>query len=315
MKKIYVLLIFILTILSIFVLGGKVQAAELDKIVNYVVTVDPRMTDGSLDITYEITWKVLDSTTEGPLEWVKIGTPNSNFDTPTALTNNIAKIEKYSGSYVRIDFTKKHYAGEIFTFKYSIHQSYMYTISAQNCKYEFTPAWFTDSRIDSLTVKWNAQDVIKSDATAKDGNYLVWRKSNMEKGSKLKTSIQYPKKAFTALNEAKQAKKNSESSMNTFFYAIFNLLSVIGAIIVIIIIIVNLNNRGGGGYYRHSGFYGGFYGGRSCVRSSCACACAHSSCASSCACACAGSGRAGCSKKDFYGTNLTTNKLKKAMKI
>ncbi len=31
-----------------------------------------------LDITYDIEWKVLDSTTEGPLTWVQIGTPNSN---------------------------------------------------------------------------------------------------------------------------------------------------------------------------------------------------------------------------------------------
>ena len=36
------------------------------------------MEDGSLDITYDIEWKVLDSTTEGPLTWVQIGTPNSN---------------------------------------------------------------------------------------------------------------------------------------------------------------------------------------------------------------------------------------------
>ncbi len=47
-----------------------------------------------------------------------------------------------------------------------------------------------------------------------------------------------------------------------------------------------------------------------CAHSSCA----HSSCAHSCACACAGSGRAGCSKKDFYGTNLTSEKIKKAIK-
>lgn len=32
--------------------------------------------------------------------------------------------------------------------------------------------------------------------------------------------------------------------------------------------------------------------------------CAHSSCACACACACAGGGRAGCSTKDFYNTNL-----------
>lgn len=38
-------------------------------------------------------------------------------------------------------------------------------------------------------------------------------------------------------------------------------------------------------------------------------------CASSCACACAcaGSGRAGCSRKDFYGTKLTNKKIKKAL--
>jgi hypothetical protein len=44
---------------------------------------------------------------------------------------------------------------------------------------------------------------------------------------------------------------------------------------------------------------GGSRGG--CVHSSCACA---SHCACACACACAGGGRAGCSTKDFYNTNL-----------
>lgn len=51
--------------------------------------------------------------------------------------------------------------------------------------------------------------------------------------------------------------------------------------------------------------------GRSCAHSSCAhssCACAHS-CACACACACAGGGRAGCSTKDFYNTNLKLKQL------
>jgi len=50
----------------------------------------------------------------------------------------------------------------------------------------------------------------------------------------------------------------------------------------------------------------------SCAHSSCAhssCACAHS-CACACACACAGGGRAGCSTKDFYNTNLKLAQLK-----
>ncbi len=43
----------------------------------------------------------------------------------------------------------------------------------------------------------------------------------------------------------------------------------------------------------------------SCAHSSCACA----HCACACACACAGGGRAGCSTKDFYKTELKLNQL------
>lgn len=54
----------------------------------------------------------------------------------------------------------------------------------------------------------------------------------------------------------------------------------------------------------------------SCAHSSCAhssCACAHS-CACACACACAGGGRAGCSVKDFYNTNLKLSQLARKLK-
>ncbi|MCR5831689.1 MAG: zinc ribbon domain-containing protein [Lachnospiraceae bacterium] len=40
--------------------------------------------------------------------------------------------------------------------------------------------------------------------------------------------------------------------------------------------------------------------------------CAHSSCACACACACAGGGRAGCTMKDFYNTDLKLKALAKA---
>lgn len=46
----------------------------------------------------------------------------------------------------------------------------------------------------------------------------------------------------------------------------------------------------------------------SCVHSSCA----HSSCACACACACAGGGRAGCTTKDFYNTDLKLSAIRKA---
>jgi hypothetical protein len=49
-----------------------------------------------------------------------------------------------------------------------------------------------------------------------------------------------------------------------------------------------------------------------CAHSSCACACA--SCACACACACAGGGRAGCTYKDFYRTDLKLRQIGKRTK-
>jgi hypothetical protein len=299
------LLIFLLLTLFLIVLlnGTKCYAMDLDRITNYIVTVEPRMNDGSLDITYEITWKVLDSTTEGPLEWVQIGTPNSYFDTPTALTKNIRNITTYNGAYVKIVFDKKYYEGDEITFKYKIHQTRMYKLSGKKCKYSFTPAWFTDARVDSLTVKWNADEVKSSNSKSKDGNYLVWNKANMDKGEKLKINVKYNKNAFGYLSKNMQKSNNSSG-----------IIVIIFLIVIEIIAIIPIFTRGRG-YYGHGGFYGGGYHGRGyyggCAHSSCACA---SSCASSCACACAGSGRAGCSKKDFYGTKISKEELRKAIK-
>lgn len=308
MKKRYILFSIILMLLVLIGLNTKVQAADLDRINNFTVTVDPRMNDGTLDIIYEVEWLVLDSTTEGPLTWVKIGTPNPNFDTIQALSSNIKRINQFSDSYVRIDFNRSYNAGETVKFKYSIHQSRMYKLSGSKCRYEFTPAWFTDAEVGKITVKWNADRVKTSNTKTKEDNYLVWTQDNLAKGEKIKVKVEYPKTAFTSVTESGQRAGGGSSTMI--------LLSVI--IFVMAIIMIFIGTIGGGGYYGHRGFYGGYgprihihhnhYRGGGCVRSSCACA---SSCASSCACACAGSGRAGCSKKDFYGTNLTTKKLKK----
>lgn len=304
MKKRYIILGLAVILFSLIIFSPKTKAADLDRIEEFNITVDPRMNDGTLDITYEVKWRVLDSTTEGPLEWVKIGVPNKRFDNPTALSSNIKRINKFNNDYVRIDFNRAYKAGEVVTFKYSIHQSYMYKLSGSKCTYDFTPAWFTEAEVSKITVKWNAEGVKKSDSTSKKDNYLIWEKTNVAKGGKLNTHIEYPQSAFTALDKNKQ-RKNEAGAVVTIVIAIF----------IIAVFIIILSACIGPGYYGHRGFYCGphvyhhhhHHGG--CVRSSCACACA-----SSCACACAGSGRAGCSKKDFYGTKLTTKKLRKVIK-
>ena len=252
MKKKYILftLIALLFFILILNINTKTYAADLDEIVNYIVTVEPRTNDGSLDITYEITWKVLDSTTEGPLEWVKIGTPNSYFDTPTALSKNIKSISKYSGSLVRIVFTKKYYEGEEVTFKYSIHQPYIYKVSWGKCNYEFTPAWFTDAKVDNLTIKWNKDKVKSHNSKITEDNYLIWNKTNMAKGEKLTAKVKYDKSAFSALTSQKKSSDGSSSSNGIFALIFF--------VIIFISIVTSIAGRGG--YYGHRGFYGGYYG-------------------------------------------------------
>ena len=305
MKKRYLIFTFIFIVICLLNFSTKVKAADLDQILDYVVIVDPRMNDGSLDITYEFTWQVLDSTSEGPLTWVQIGTANEYYDTLEAKSDTIKAISA-SGSYVKIIFDRAYNAGEVIKFKYSLHQKYMHKISFGKCVYEFTPAWFNETRINNITVKWNRNSVKSSNSNNKEDNYLIWTKKHLSKGEKITAKVKYNKSVFSALSTTKAKTSNN----NTTSYTV--------ARVLVLIMIISLSSAvrfGGGGYYGHSGFYGGGHYGSyhsSCAHSSCACA--HSSCASSCACACAGSGRAGCSKKDFYGTNLNTIKIKKAMK-
>ena len=127
-KKIKIALIIVFVFLVIMAVREFLTADGLDEITNYTITVNPR-NDGTLDMKYHIEWKVLDSTSEGPLEWVKIGIPNMRVDNIKKLTDNIENIQYYpvDGDYVRIDFKKKYYAGETVTFEFSIHQSHIHS--------------------------------------------------------------------------------------------------------------------------------------------------------------------------------------------
>lgn len=320
MKKKCILLVVILFVALILGITGKSYAVDLDEIENYIVTVDPNEEDGTLYITYDITWRVLDSTQEGPLTWVRIGTANDYFDGLVGKTDNIKSITS-SGSYVRVDFTDSYYAGEVVKFKYSLHQTHVYSVKNNQIVFEFTPAWFTDAKVDNMTIRWNSNNVKRSDDNMpRYGNYLVWNKTNMKKGAKLKATVKYNKNVFQYATEA-NSKKYAKRTKGYSSYSYLENQEVLQVIIIfaIIILAVWVDMSFGDGYYGHRGFYSGHrYGGygvhyhshyhhSSCAHSSCACA-------HSCACACAGSGRAGCSKKDFYGTNLTSKKIKKAMK-
>lgn len=309
MKK-RVLLVFAIFCIFLSMFSVTAFAANpLDEIQNYTIQVDMR-SDGTMDIKYHIVWKVLDDTSEGALSWVKIGNPNKYVDEITALSDNIKDIKYYAdgGSYIRIDFDREYKKNEIITFDYSIHQSRMYVIENDShlCRYSFTPGWFDEIEVKEIKILWNSANVIESNSDSKEGNYLIWT-SSLKMGERLNTSVKYNLDVFTT-NEDEQYTEESGSSNTTKIMIIILVITIV--VIVVITIIIALSRDD---YDSHGGFGSShttyIHTHSSCVRSSCACV---SSCA--CACACAGGGRAGCSKKDFYGTNLQTKDIKEILK-
>lgn len=296
--------VMLLLIALVFPIKSFAVENPLDEIQEYTIQVDMR-NDGTMDIKYHLDWKVLDDTSDGPLSWVKIGIPNKNVDEIKALTDNIKKIEynKQDGrTYVYVYFDRDYHKNETISFDFSIHQSNMYVIDKEEhmLRYSFTPGWFDEIEVKSITVKWNKSNVLKSTALGEDMNgYLVWTGS-LSFGEKLNTSVYYNLDAFEATEEGQVQEDEGDGSG----WIIFIVILVVILVIAFIIAIVSDDD-----YDSHSGFGGGsrtyIYGGG---RSSCACV---SSCA--CACACAGGGRAGCSKKDFYHTNVQVDTLIKVL--
>ena len=286
------ILIFVaLTIVILMQTGITSYAAgNLDEIEDYTITVNVRE-DGTLDIKYEVVWKVLsDKKGSEPVTWVKVGIPNSHVDTVEAITDNIKEAKYYSsgGDFVRVDFTKEYHEGETFDFAFTIHQTHMYMLEDDSIKYGFTAGWFEDIVVDKITIRWNKIWVAESTASdiSEDGKYLVWSGENLPEGEHFSTSVRYPKDTF-ATDENQQYEERSSGKLSAGWIIVI----IIIAVVVIGFLVIIIDDDYGGG--------SGFGGGRgvfisSCARSSCACA----SCA--CACACAGGGRAGCSVKDFY---------------
>ena len=291
MKKIFVLFVLLLCLLPL-----SAFAKDLDEIQNYGVSVQLRE-DGTADLTYHVDWLVLDDKAEGPLEWVKIGIPNQHADSFDAISQNIKKIGYLSdgGSYVKITFNRKYYAGETVSFDFSLHQAYLFVLDGDTVRFSLTPGWFDKIEVKNAVIRWNAAGVQSSNAELEENGYLFW-KTALRKGERMRAEAVYPRSYFMNLDVNQQSTNVKTDDADWGFMALSMLIPV-GIIILIVKASRNDNYRGG------SGFGGGHpvivhthtrSGG--CVRSSCACA----SCACACACACAGGGRAGCSKKDFY---------------
>lgn len=330
-KKLPVIIVGIITALCILIATAvEATSSDLDYINLYEVVVDPR-NDGTLDISIHLNWEVLDSTSEGPLEWVKIGIPNKYVDEIEAATNNISKIKYYSdnGSYIRIDFSKKYHANEVVDFAFKFHISRMYKLNSDSCYYDYNPGWFEEIKIKKAIVKWKTDNVnyINTYDYISDG-YYVYEKTDLDYGECIKVKANYAKESFTGLSEKMQYSNSWRTTKD--------IIIIIVVILIIIAIIVGIcvaakvstdpymENRGfcGPHYYffysRHRYYSAGVdKTGKKLVNPDTVMhstgSGGHSSCACACACACAGGGRAGCSRKDFYNTNIQTIRIRKVL--
>ncbi|MBO4679429.1 MAG: hypothetical protein J5626_07145 [Lachnospiraceae bacterium] len=229
-RKLFALLSVLILFMAVLP-GTKAYAAKpLDEILNYEITVDVNE-DATLTMHYHIDWKVLDSDSEGPLTWVKVGIPNSHYTLCYATSDTIKTIKPMSsgGEYVvRIDLDKKYYKDEVASFDFEIVQDYMYemnVLTEGETVYYFVPGWFDGIAVDKIIVKWNADKSIgNSHGATLENGYLVWTDS-LSAGEKLEEiSVTYPSDAFT-FDESKFADDgsyDSKSSGDSSYYNDYN---------------------------------------------------------------------------------------------
>jgi hypothetical protein len=398
-------------LLAVLTLLGPVRASagDLDRIRYYEVTVDVNE-DATLNRVYKIDWEVLDSTTEGPLEWVKIGIPNNRNVSMEALSDNISSIKylKDDGSYARIDLDRSYRKGEVVSFSFRLVQDYMYAVDLRTegeTVYQFTPGWFNDAVVDELVIRWsNDKDPVCSPAHTTESGYNIWTKS-LRKGERFQVEAAYPNDAYgfdiSKNIEVGDDTRSAGDVIATIIGGVVCCLLPIMVLIGVILSVINgykagsgfssatkktikrtkveyypicegcgaprpegqetceycgrsfikseevleekdipaeeseLKNKKESGLFRFasspntfmrvnvisvpvarrsflSGLFSSSGSGSSSSRSHSSCA--HSSCACACACACAGGGRAGCSAKDFYNTDLKLSQLRKTCK-
>lgn len=175
---------------------------DLDEILRYDITAAPQQ-DGSLALTAEIDWKVLDSTSEGPLEWVTIGIPNEKASNAKALTDTISALY-VDGTYMHVTFDRSYSAGETVHFAFSWTQSYLYTLGEDgSVSYDYTPGWFENANVDEMSITWKGTGTAPSAASATgaadfaepadgaSGDYVA-SGQNLAHGQQLHVQFTYP---------------------------------------------------------------------------------------------------------------------------
>ena len=211
-RKIRITSIIYMMVFALSLLGPcfatKAYAKDLDVIHEYDITADVQE-DGRVRIRYRIDWEVLDSTSEGPLTWVKIGIPNSHVSGIKGLSDNIKSIKYYNdkGYFVRIDFNREYNAGECLVIEFEITQSNLYEPNKYTdgeTVISFTPGWFPEITVEKMVLKWNNNNVLNASPEGTDDGdgYITWQKA-LAQDEKYTIEVSYSSDAITSVDVAK----------------------------------------------------------------------------------------------------------------
>ena len=163
--------------------------------------------DATVSLTYHLEWKVLESDGIGPVEWVNVGIPSSNYISMDGLSSNISNIaySTSNGSNAEITFNKSYYEDEVISFDFMVVMDYMYQINGLQdgyTTYYFTPGWFDEIAVDRLVIRWNSDRVaFWSGSSIQEDGWNVWETS-LSPGEKCTVEVSYPNDAF-AFNQEK----------------------------------------------------------------------------------------------------------------
>ncbi len=265
-------------------LAAPAFAAPLDEIQQLTIDATP-FSDGTVELSYRLAWKVLDDEEDGPLSWVQIGVPNPYYE----ILNVSGDAESYSSynvsdqAKVWINLNREFHAGETATFGFTIRQYNLFELADDGYKVDFVPGWFDEIDVLDLEVNWLGDLVTGSNADGPEA--LQWR-GPLRRGERFQTVTTHYGDNILIAPVPEEIRAAAEPASS---YPEPDGLVILGRFLLIPLAIIGLLS---GGYRGGRGFSGGGGGGGG---GGCACACA--GCA--CACACAGGGRAGCAKKDF----------------
>ena len=246
------------------------EDGDMDYIRSYVVTVDPRE-DGSVDITYDIDWQVIDGDKTDYLSWVKIGLANSSVDELTPLTDTISDLQYTSdgGSYAKVVFRHRYYAPDVAAanggessvhFAFSVHQSHLFTKNDDGtANFAFTPGWFDDLSIENMQVRWHNYDGFVADNTGVDGDYLTWDFGAMGHGQQAMVHVTVPVTNAAAFDPGAAMTTDDYDSgedLDEIIGMLVTLVVVLLAIAIIIVAIASQSPEWGGGFGGGGGFFG-----------------------------------------------------------